>query len=95
MTVATKKIEKNILNNRWIESKELLLDSKHKVLTNYYPFYRILKIINNSENSLLNKTQIELLSISEIKKNNFGLDSRIKNKLGNFLVNMGNKLKIN
>jgi hypothetical protein len=92
---AISKIEKNILNNRWIKSKELLLDSKHKVLTNYNPFYRILKIINNSENSLLNKTQIELLSISEIKKNNFGLDSRIKNKLGNFLVNMGNKLKIN
>ena len=77
-----------------MRSKELLLESKERVLTNYNPFYRILDIINKSEKSLFNKSKIELLSIGEIKKNNFGLDKRIKNKLGNLLVSLGNKFKV-
>ena len=87
-------IEKNISSDRWLRSKELLLESKERVLTNYNPFYRILDIINKSEKSLFNKSKIELLSINEIKKNNFGLDKRIKNKLGNLLVSLGNKFKV-
>jgi len=87
-------IEKNISSDRWLRSKELLIENKERVLTNYNPFYRILDIINKSEKSLFNKSKIELLSINEIKKNNFGLDKRIKNKLGNLLVNLGSKLKI-
>ena len=87
-------IEKNISNDRWLISKELLLESKERVLTNYNPFYRILDIINKSEKSLFNKSKIELLSINEIKNNNFGLDKRIKNKLGNLLVSLGNKFKV-
>ena len=87
-------IEKNISNDRWLISKELLLESKERVLTDYNPFYRILDIINKSKKSLFNKSKIELLSINEIKKNNFGLDKRIKNKLGNLLVSLGNKFKV-
>ena len=87
-------IEKNISSDRWMKSKELLLESKERVLTAHNPFYRIINIINSSDNHGANKVKIELLSIGEIKKNNFGLNARIKNKLGNLLVNLGNKLKV-